>query len=69
MVLVELRTRNDIRSWLIETFFVVSGWAGPDPVVYKSFDNLEGIILMEGTEQADFHLVQGQVFAFYLVNP
>ena len=38
-----------------------AGWTGPDPVVYRSFDNLECITLMEGTEEANFSLISGKV--------
>ena len=38
-----------------------SGWTGPDPVVYKSFDCPYVLNMMEGNKQADFPLVPGQV--------
>ena len=40
------------------------GWTGPDPVLYWSFDTLDGLVLMEGTQQADnnsFTLTDGKV--------
>ena len=30
------------------------GWTGPEPVLYWSFDTLDGLTLMEKTQQADF---------------
>ena len=42
-----------------------AGWNGPDPVVYNSFDNLHAIKLMEETQQANYPLIQGQVFYCY----
>ena len=38
------------------------GWSGPEPVLYWSFDSLEGMVLMEGTEQEDYDaLTEGKV--------
>ena len=39
-----------------------TGWTGPQPVLHLSFDNLDGLMLMEGTEQKDYDaLTQGKV--------
>ena len=38
------------------------GWSGPDPVLYWSFDNHAGLDSMEGTVQAFWPMVPGQVF-------
>ena len=41
-----------------------SGWTGPPAVLYRSFDSLDGLVLMEGTEPAEInpvHLVSGKV--------
>ena len=41
------------------------GWTGPDPVLYRSFDNMDGLMLMEGTERKNSStLVPGQVRKF-----
>ena len=37
-------------------------WTGPDPVVYRSFDTLDYINPMEGTELANIPLIDGQVY-------
>ena len=38
------------------------GWTGPEPVLYWSLDTLEGLILMEGTQQKDYDaLAEGKV--------
>ena len=38
------------------------GWTGPEPVLYWSFDSLDGLMLMEGTEQRDYDaLTEGKV--------
>ena len=38
------------------------GWSGPQPVLYWSFDILDGSTLMEGNEAASFNaLVPGKV--------
>ena len=38
------------------------GWTGPDPVLYWSFDNLDGLMLMEQTQQAVYDaLTDGKV--------
>ena len=39
-------------------------WTGSHPVVYRNFDCPYGLVLMEGTEQADFSLIQGQVIKY-----
>ena len=37
-------------------------WTGPDPVLYWSLDNLDGLVLSEGTEQKDYDAVtEGKV--------
>ena len=41
-----------------------SGWTGPSSVLYRSFDNSDGLVLMEGTEAAEMNpvpLVAGKV--------
>ena len=45
-----------------------TGWTGPESVVYRSFNCPYGLNMMEGTEQADFPLVQGQVYILNLWN-
>ena len=38
------------------------GWTGPGPVLHWSLDNLEGLVLMEGTQQKDYDaLTDGKV--------
>ena len=38
------------------------GWTGPDPVLYWSFNTLDGLTLMEETQQADYDaLTDGKV--------
>ena len=38
------------------------GWTGPEPILYWSFDNLDRLVLMEGTEQKDYDaLTEGKV--------
>ena len=39
-----------------------SGWTGPNPVVYRSFDTLDYITTMEGTEETNNPLTQGKVY-------
>ena len=53
---VECRIADHVTSW-----FSPPDWTGPCPVVYKSFDNLEGITLMEGNQNVNFSLIQGKV--------
>ena len=36
-------------------------WSGPNPVVYRSFDNIECILKMERTQLADFNYIPGKV--------
>ena len=37
-------------------------WNGTDPVLYRSFDNADGLVFMEGTQQINtMPLVSGQV--------
>ena len=38
-----------------------TGRTGPDPVVQRNFDCPYGLVLMEGTDQAAFPLIQGKV--------
>ena len=38
-----------------------SGWTGPDPVVYRSFDCPDGLIMMEGTQLANLTFTDGKV--------
>ena len=39
-----------------------SGWNGTDPILYRSFDNMDGLVLMEATLQKNYAaLVAGQV--------
>ena len=41
-----------------------SGWTGPAAALYMSFDSLDGLDVMEGTETAEInsvHLVSGKV--------
>ena len=40
-----------IFSECTESWTRPSGWTGPDPVVYRSFDNLDCLTLMEGEQQ------------------
>ena len=38
------------------------GWTGPEPILYWNLDTLEGLVLMEGTQQRDFDaLTEGKV--------
>ena len=38
------------------------GWTGPAPILYWSLDTLEGLVLMEGTQQTNFDaLTDGKV--------
>ena len=47
------------------TWFPPSGWSGPYPVLYWTFDTSEKLILKEATQEASFYvLVQGQVDLF-----
>ena len=36
-------------------------WSGPDPAFYQSFDSLDGLVLMEGTEQISLPGISGKV--------
>ena len=39
-----------------------SEWTGPDAVVYRSFDNPDGLVLMQGTQQmTSLSLISGKV--------
>ena len=38
-----------------------TGWNGSNLVVYRSFDNLECITLIEGTQQANYAFIAGKV--------
>ena len=42
-----------------------TGWAGPDPVVYRSFDCPYGLNMMEGNQDADFDFIAGKVLNFF----
>ena len=38
------------------------GWTGPVPILYWSLDNLQGLVLMEGTQQKEYDaLTEGKV--------
>ena len=39
-----------------------SGWTGPDPVVYRSFDTLDYITIMEGDQETNIPLIEGHVY-------
>ena len=46
------------------TWIQISGWTGPDAVLYWSFDSSDGLVLMEGTEATEIKpvpLVSGKV--------
>ena len=47
------------------------GWTGSDPVLHWSLDNLDGVVLMEGTQQKDYDaLIEGKVTKLtYLATP
>ena len=50
-------TQNSIGNW-VQPF----GWTGPCPALYRSFDNMDDLMFMEGTEQKNYaSLVSGQV--------
>ena len=40
-----------------------SGWTGPDPVVYRSFDCPDGLMMMEGNKTANLTFVTGEVLS------
>ena len=40
---------NPVGVWIAP-----NGWNGPVPVFYESFDTLDGLVLMEAREEADF---------------
>ena len=43
-------------------WMVPDGWTGPEPILYWNFDNLDGLVLMEGTEQKHYDaLTDGKV--------
>ena len=43
----------------------LSGWTGPNSALYRSFDDLDGLVLMEGNERVDsITLVSGKVNHF-----
>ena len=45
-----------------KTWIPPNGWTGPDAAVYWGFDNSDGFVLMEGTEEKGLvPLVTGQV--------
>ena len=45
-----------------ETWNPQSGWTGPSAVLYRSFDNSHGLVLMERSHQiSQFNLVSGMV--------
>ena len=44
------------------------GWTGPDAALYRSFDNMIGLIYMEGTQQRNYTpLVAGKVNYQFIV--
>ena len=48
----------------MEAGFLVPCWTGPIAVLYQSFDNSDGFVLMEGIQQAAMNfvpLVPGEV--------
>ena len=41
---------------------LAGGWTGPNPGLHWSFDNLDDLMLMEGTERKDYDaLTEGKV--------
>ena len=64
-----------IKTWMVFILVYSSGsiptpdgamesirWTGPDPVFYWSLDNLDGLMLMEGTQQKNYDgLTEGKV--------
>ena len=48
--------------FLLEIWTPPAEWIGPDPALYFSFDRLEGVTPMAGTEEGNFSaLVSGKV--------
>ena len=46
----------------LETWIPPVNWTGPDAAIYYNFDNSDGFVLMEGTqEMGPVPLVTGQV--------
>ena len=47
---------------MLEIWIPPNEWTGPDPALYFSFNTLEGLTRMEGTEQRNFSaIVSGKV--------
>ena len=43
-------------------WFPPAGWTGPDAALYRSFDNMIGLVLVEGIKQRTYvPLTHGQV--------
>ena len=43
------------------TWVPPEGWTGPQPAAHRSFDTADGLVLMEGTQPADFPFIEGKV--------
>ena len=43
-----------------------SGWNGSDPVVYRSFDSPDGLIMMERYQQVNLAFTAGKVLNFWM---
>ena len=51
-------------TWILQV-----GWNGTCPVLYMSFDTLDGLAVMEGTSQIDYvSVVQGKVRLKFSAN-
>ena len=50
-----------IVSECTESWEPPSGWTGPGPVAYRSFDNLDCLAQMEHRDPASWPLTSGQV--------
>ena len=43
------------------TWSPLASWNGSDPVAYRSFDNLDCLVLLEGSQRINIPLISGKV--------
>ena len=46
---------------MLVTWIPPEGWTVPQPAVHRSFDTADGLVLMEGTQPANFPFIEGKV--------
>ena len=47
-----------------ESWTSPDGWTGAGPVFYSGFDCLDGLVVMEGTQQSTLSLIEGKVLIY-----